>query len=122
VGSAIFPVTRPHRRARAAEPAHAWHRCACCTKPIRPGLLLCARHWHQLPPGLQRDVNRAWRALISASSRGRDDEILHHARLAYEDVREQAVDALSDPLATGIQADGDEPQTTPTQANQEPSA
>jgi hypothetical protein len=66
------------------------HRCACCTKPIRPGLLMCPRHWRQVPAALQREVNAAWRALRSCGSLRTN--VHGHAR--YERARTDAVAAV----------------------------
>lgn len=74
-----------------------WHRCACCTKPIAPGKLLCTRHWHQLPDAHKSAVSKAWRSYRAASSR--NDQAGLHARADYLRAREQAVAALQAQLA-----------------------
>ena len=50
--------------------AEIQHTCAVCPKSIARGLLMCGPHWRLVPADVQRRVNRAWRDLKLAGSRG----------------------------------------------------
>ncbi len=75
------------------------HTCAVCPKPIRPGLLMCSRHWHQVPRELQDAVNTTWHAFLDAKGA--------HRRLTalkpYRDARDAALASVAEavePTAT----------------------
>ena len=63
------------------------HTCAVCPKPIAPGLLMCAHHWHQVPRDLQNSVNRTWRGYRDAKG----PERRLHALRPYRDAVTAAV-------------------------------
>jgi hypothetical protein len=72
-------------------PTHS-HTCAVCPKPIRPHLLMCAHHWHQVPRDLQQAVNSTWRTFLDAKG--------PHRRLTalkpYRDARDAALASVAD--------------------------
>lgn len=45
------------------------HPCAVCAKAIRPGLLMCSRHWNLVPRKEQQAVYRTWAGLQGARNR-----------------------------------------------------
>lgn len=57
-----------------------------CPRTVRPGHLMCATHWRQVPKGLQNDVWSTWRKW----QRTMDDDDW----TAYLTAREAALDSL----------------------------
>ena len=56
-----------------------------CDRPVAPGKLLCLPCWREVPPHVQREVYRTWRAL----QRGDDDAVE-----AYEAARDAAIGSI----------------------------
>jgi hypothetical protein len=67
------------------------HTCKApnCTARISTSLLMCAKHWAQVPKSIQIRVVRNWRAL----SRGVSQEVLD----AYEAARVEAIQSVTKP-------------------------
>lgn len=84
-------------------------RCDICTKPIRPGMLMCLRHWRMVPEPLQQKVWRSWRAFNRAGSRPADQRLLFLRE--YRKHRDAAVEAVREQLAA---LSPTTPVTTPT--------
>lgn len=58
-----------------------------CGRPVPVGKLMCLPCWREVPPHLQREVYRAWRAW----SRDMGNVAKMHA---YGEIRDQAIGAI----------------------------
>jgi TRAP-type C4-dicarboxylate transport system substrate-binding protein len=83
--------------------ANDFHRCACCTKPIRRWLLMCPRHWSMVPKAERDAVTDTW-SEYQRASRGTYSA---QQRRAYAEARDRAIAA--------VQAQLEEPSTHPSQ-------
>lgn len=67
--------------------------CAVCDKPLGPGFLMCAAHWHMVPRDLKTDVYRTWGAL--ARSRRYPLRLDAMFRREYFEARDKAIAAVN---------------------------
>jgi hypothetical protein len=70
------------------DPLTHTHICAAigCGKKVRPGFLMCYRHWHAVPRNIQFKVWNTWRALNEAKT--------PEAISAYRAARDAAIASL----------------------------
>jgi hypothetical protein len=63
-------VSTPGPQAGAAPGLTMTHECPApvCTEQIDPDMLMCPRHWYQVPKPLRRAVRIAWRRGAGAGS------------------------------------------------------
>ena len=71
-----------------------------CATNVRPGYLMCREHWSEVPLPMRRDVNRTWRAYLTA----RGQEHFAVARIAYRMAAGAAVDHVT--RATTVLGEG----------------
>lgn len=64
-----------------------------CGRTVQPGKLMCFPCWREVPPHLQREVYRTWRAYLKARHSGIPGSGAE-AFEAYLAVREQAIGAI----------------------------
>lgn len=63
------------------------HKCPVtgCDRDLPRHLLMCPRHWREVPSNLQREVNRTWKNAESGAG----------GVQSYMDARQKAVDSVN---------------------------
>jgi hypothetical protein len=48
-------------------------KATACSRQVPGNMLMCRPHWAKVPPGIKREVYRAWEAILGGDVKGIDD-------------------------------------------------
>lgn len=79
------------------------HECAVpgCGSVIVAGLLMCKRHWYQVPLNLRSRVNRTWRGYVSVEREAPPAQKLAALR-SYREAREAAIESVQQAIGEEV--------------------